>query len=250
MTKLELKVKELKQRAAAIQYSNVSVSVDGTLTDDRKSNFDERVVAGYALVWGQANMFGEKMIKGCCAKSIRERGPNSDAKYKVTHFWQHDPHDPLSLFDVLEEDNYGLYFRTKPLDQVPNADRELLQLRSGTLNQFSVGFDYVWDKMEWDDTDDTLVLKEIDLFEISVVTIGADSETYAIRSKENIEYLHDETQMFIKSLPRNLQLEARNLFTRHKSLMQMEPLEQRNKALDEIKPPANGIDYNYLINNL
>ena len=249
MSKLDDKIKQLKTRAGAISYSNTYVDASGNLSDERKSDFDKRVVAGYAVVWGQKNMYDEILLKGSCSKSISERGPNSQAKYKITHFWQHDPCDPLSLFDVLEEDNYGLYFRTKELDAVPNADRELLQLRSGTLNQFSIGFDYVWDKIDWDDQNEALILKEIDLFEISVVTIGADSETFALRSKENPEYLHDETQAFIKSLPRNLQLEARNLFTRHKSLMIKEPIEQRNTSLQENEPVAKGIDYKYLTNN-
>lgn len=250
MTKLEQKIKELKQRAAAIQYSNVAVTASGVLSNELGSDFEKRIIAGYIFVWNVPNMHGEIMLKGSCAKSIQERGPQSNAKYKITFLWQHDQADPLGQFDILQEDDYGLYFRTKPLDEVPNADRALLQIQSGTINNFSGGFDYVWDKIEYDQTNDALILKEIDLFEGSVATIGSQSETFAFRSKENIEYLHDETQMFIKSLPRSLQLEARNLFTRHKSLMQVEPLEQRDIALNQNEPPAKlGIDYNYLLNN-
>jgi HK97 family phage prohead protease len=249
MSKLDDKIKELKLRAKAIQYSNTMVNIDGTLSAERKSDFAARIIAGYAIVWGSKNMHGEIMLKGCCAKSIADRGPKSNAKYKITMFWQHDSRDPLGMFDILEEDDYGLYFRTKPLDQVPNADRALLQLQSGTLNQFSAGFDYVWDKIEWDDTQDALILKEIDLFELSPVTIASEDETFAIRSKENVLFLLDETESFIISLPRQSQLEARTLFARHKSLIQ-EPLDH-GTALTQTDEPTTpkAIDYSYLLAN-
>lgn len=194
------------------------------------------------------------VIKGACAKSIKERGPNSTANYKITFLWQHRQDDPLAVFAVLREDDYGLYFETKPLDDVPNADRCIKQIKSGTLNQFSIGFDYIWDKIEWDEDKKCLVLLEIELFEGSVVTIGADGGTYAIRSKQAIEDIHDDIEDFINTLPRKDRLQARKLFALQKSLINLEPLEQRKKALRKNKPmekakPAN-IDYNYLIKNL
>lgn len=248
---LQQKIKELKVRVGAISYSTVSINERGKLQDDAAALLDQRIVTGYLIVWGKRNMYGEKAIKGCCAKSIRERGPGTAAKYKITFLWQHKQDDPLSLFAELTEDDYGLYFKTEPLDDVPSANRALTQIRSKTLNQFSVGFDYVWDKIEYDEADDSLVLLEIDLFEGSVVTIGADSETYAIRSKENVELLHDDTEDFIMGLPRSKQLEARKIFTRHKTLFGFEPDAQRNTPLDESKPDAAGlaIDYNYLNKN-
>ncbi len=216
MSLLQQKIKEIKLRAAPINYSTVAINERGELTDN---DLDKRIIKGYLIVWGVKNDYGEKCIKGCCSKSIRERGPQSNAKYKITFLWQHKQDDPLALFAKLEEDDYGLYFETLPLDDVPNADRALKQVRSKTLNQFSVGFDYLWDKMEWDESDESIVMKELDLFEGSIVTIAANRETYALRSKENLELLHDDTQDFITSLPRSKQLEARQIFARHKELI-------------------------------
>jgi len=247
---LQQKIAEVKQRAAPISYGTVSVNERGELQTNAADMLDKRILAGYLIVWGKKNMFGEKVIKGACAKSIRERGPESQAKYKITFLWQHRMDDPLALFAKLVEDDYGLYFETAPLDDVPSADRAIKQIRSGTLNQFSVGFDYVWDKIEYDDKDDSLVLLEIDLFEGSIVTIGADSETYAMRSKESIELLHDDTEDFIQSLPRSKQLEARHIFSRHKTLLNIEPGEHRNNTLNGQKPDATGLNFNYLTQNL
>lgn len=221
---LQDKIKELKLRSRPINYAEVSVNERGARGNKVTDKLAERVITGYLIVWGNKNMYGQKCIKGSCSKSLSERGPKSQAKYKITFLWQHKQDDPLSLFDILEEDDYGLYFETKPLDDVASADRALKQIASGTLNQFSVGFDYVWDKIEYDEKDDSLVLKEIDLFEGSVVTIGADGETYATskRSAQTLELLHDDTEEFINTLPRKDRIAARQLFARHKSLVNVE----------------------------
>jgi hypothetical protein len=155
----------------------------------------------------------------------------------------------------LKEDDYGLYFEAVVDDpeEVPTAKRALHQINSGTINQFSAGFDYVWDKMEYDEATDSILLKEIDLYEGSAVTIGANMETYAIRSAQDLfqakEYLHDETEDFIRTVPRKQQLELRQLIARHISLAKIEPDELRQKTLDNSEPIERGIDYKYLLNN-
>lgn len=238
--KLHPKIQELKRRAGAINYSSVSVNEAGEL---KTSLLDERVVEGYAVIWGERNMHGEKFVKGCFSKSIREHGPQSASNYKIKFFSRHG--NALGLMAELKEDEIGLYFRTVPLDEITEADEVLVQLRSGTLNNFSQGFNYIWDKLEWEDETESLIVKEAQLFEISVVDIPSGLQTYAIRSAEDIEYLADETEFFIKSLPRNKQLEARQLFSRHKALANFEPSEQR--TLETNKPQ---LDINYIINNI
>lgn len=247
---LKNKIAEIKQRAAPILYGTVSVNDMGEL-QQRASLLDTNVVEGYGVIWGIPNSYGEKFIKGSFAKSIRERGPSNGSAYEIKFLYQHNQGDPLSLFDEIKEDSTGLYFRTKALDDVDSANRVIKQLRSGTLNNFSIGYDFVWDQMEMDENDGTIIVKEAKLFEISVVSIPADMNTFAIRSKENLEELHDDTEDFIKALPRAKQLEARQIFARHKALTNTLPLEQRNKAQDINEPLiAPAIDWNYLLNNL
>lgn len=249
MSTLAQKIKEMKLRAAPINYSTTAIDEEGNLISIDEQ--DDRVIKGYLVRWGSKNLFNEIFVKGCFAKSIRERGPDSNAKYKITFLWQHRQDDPLSLFAVLKEDDFGLYFETKPLDDVANADRTIKQIKSGTLNQFSVGFDYIWDKVEWDEERDAILLLEVDLFEGSVVTIGADMNTFAIRSKEGLEDLHDDIEDLIMSLPRKDQLKTRKLFALQKSLIDIKPFEQRNTTLDtDNKPPMKKhIDYKYLSEN-
>lgn len=244
---LHPKIQELKHRAAAINYSNTSVDANGEI---KTSLLDERVVEGYAVIWGQRNLHGEVFVKGAFAKSIREHGPDSNAKYQLKFLYNHNPDEPLANFDEIREDEIGLYFRTKPLDPIDRADQTLVQLRSGTLNNYSQGFNYVWDKMEYDERSGTITVYEAQLFEISVATIPSGLETFTVRSADAVEFLNDETEYFIKSLPRAKQLEARQLFARHKSLASYEPLEQRATTLIESEPTKSGINYQFLTENL
>lgn len=244
--KLHPKIQELKRRAGAVNYSTVSVNERGALTVDFASDLDNRIVSGYLLVWRSINMHGEMFLRGCAAKSIADRGPKSNANYKITFLNQHRQGEPLAVFGDLIEDEYGLYFRSLPLDDVPWADHVLTQLRSGTLNQFSAGFNYVWRETEWDEVNECIVCKQIDLYEGSVVTIGSELGTYVIRSKEELDGLDEEIETFVKTLPRKDQLQARQYFAQLKALT-LEPHEHSDKALEEREQPENkAVDYNYL----
>lgn len=234
------KIKELQRRSSPINYG-LSVNDKGSIVEDRK-------IGGYLIAWGVRDSYGTIFVKGCCSKSLQERGVNSYSNYKITLLWQHDQRDPIGRFTTLEEDDYGLRFEAVLDEGIENADRALNQIRSGTLNQFSVGFNYLWDKIDYKEESDSLILKEIALMEGSVVTIGANEGTYAFRSIDEYENKIDthraNVELFIKSLPAGKQLEARHLFTEANSLAKSEPLEAlRNK------PNESEIDYNYLINN-
>lgn len=247
---LHPKIQELKRRAASIEYSSVSVDEAGNL-QERESLLDKRVVEGYAVIWGKKNLHGEIFVRGAFAKSIKDNGPGSGSKYEIKFLFNHNTDEPLSLFEEIREDEVGLYFRTVPLDDIATADRVLVQLKSRTLNNFSQGFNFIWDagKIEWDDVQEALIVKEAMLFEISVATIPSGLDTFVVRSAEQLDALMDDTEYFIRSLPRIHQLEARQLFARHKSLAQFEPPEQRAKALKGTEPVGTGIDYDYLTKN-
>ena len=123
------------------------------------------------------------LIKGCFAKSIQERGPESSTHRKIAFLWQHDLHDPIGKILKIEEREDGAYAEVQfsNFDAVPNAKRAYYQLIDGDIDQFSFGFEYVWDKLDFDETIDAFVVKEVKLFEISVVTLGANERTEFIR---------------------------------------------------------------------
>lgn len=229
------KVRQLQLRAVPAPTSRYT-DKNGEAIDFKIKANDDNTIEGYLAVFGRKDDYGTVPMRGCFAKSIQERGPKSNSKYKIVFLWQHDMSDPIGQIIELEEDDYGLRFKAALDLGVPSADRCLIQVRSGTVNQFSYGFDYVWDKMVYDETMDAVLMYEIALWEGSAVTIGAEIETYAIRSTEDFNQkvleLQDEVESIVKALPRKNQLEVRQLLTKHITLYTNKPVlatEQKQK---------------------
>ena len=103
--------------------------------------------------------------------------------------WQHDIKDPIGKILKIEEREDGAYaiIRLSDFDAVPNAKRAYSQLMDEVLNQFSFGFEYVWDKMEYDEEKDAFIIFEVKLHEISIVTMGANEETEFIGEVKNMK---------------------------------------------------------------
>lgn len=239
---LHPKIKELQLRALPAPTSSF-LDKDGNAVDFKIASDPEDMytIRGYLAVFGIVDDYGTMAMKGCFVKSLQERGPKSLSKYKIVMLWDHDMGDPIGQFTELEEDDYGLRF-TCVLDKgVPSADRCAIQVRSGTVNQFSYGFDYVWDKMKFIEEMDAIAMYECALWEGTACTIGANTETYAIRSKQDfdkaLELLREETEIIIRTLPRKNQMEVKQLLTKHITLYSNKPgesLEERSRkpALD------------------
>lgn len=159
---------------------------------------DNHIIEVKFAAYGMPDSDRDILIKGCFSKSISERGPESSTNRKIAFLWQHDMHDPIGKILKLEERDDGAYatVRLSNFDAVPNAKRAYFQLKDGDINQFSFGFSYVWDKMEYDEESDTFIVKEVKLYEISVVTLGANEQTEYIGELEN----EDEIKSYLKEI--------------------------------------------------
>lgn len=251
MVKLHKKIEELRERVGASPIHRFQAIEP--FGEERKPKVEnERLIKQYFAIWGVRDSYGTAPIKGFAKKSIEERGPQSKSNQKILVLWQHKSDDPLCVPNLIKEDDIGLYAEYEP-DPIPSGDRCVIQVRSGTINQGSYGFNYVWDKMEYDDKTDTVYMKEGDIFELSPVSFGSCAETYVKRSDSGLfidEFLEEETEEIIKRLPRSNRLELRNIIDRHIALANAQPLEQRRKALEDSKPQHVGLDYKSLLNEL
>lgn len=142
-------------------------------------DYEKHIIRAKFASFGNKDSDGDILIKGCFAKSINERGPESSTNRKIVFLWQHVMVDPIGKVLSIEELEDGAYatVQLSNFDAVQNAKRAWYQLNDGDINQFSFGFQYVWDKMEYDEVQDAYIVKEVILHEISVVTLGCNEQT-------------------------------------------------------------------------
>lgn len=209
--------------------------------DVKELNFngESRTISGYAAVFNNKDKAGDILLKGCFAKSINDRGPESTANDKIIMLWQHDQHEPIGRVSVLVEDEKGLYFEAV-IDDVERGTQAIKQLESGTLNQFSIGYSYVWEKCKYDQERDAFIVKEVVLYEISVVSIGCNGETEYLGLKtENsdpYEALKNEIESAIKGMPIRKNEEIQTIIRKALSLGQFKP-EVPRKAVEPLEEP-------------
>lgn len=203
-------------------------------------NGESRTISGYAAIFNNRDKVGDILLKGCFAKSIQDRGPESQANDKIIMLWQHHMDEPIGKITVLVEDEKGLYFEAV-IDDVERGNQALKQLESGTLNQFSFGYSYVREKCEYDQEHDALIVKEVVLYEISVVSIGCNGETeYLGLKSEGIdpyEDLYKEIESAIKGLSIRKKEEIQTIIRKALSLGQFKPEVPRKavEPLEEVK---------------
>lgn len=121
-------------------------------------------VAGYASTFGGASpdSYGDIVAKGAFLNSI--------AKRKTKLLYQHNPEEPIGKQLALSEDETGLFGRWSilPVDTGVKA-HQLLQAE--LIDALSIGFQTV--DAEYRE-DGVRVLKEVELFEVSLVTFPAN----------------------------------------------------------------------------
>lgn len=190
-------------------------------------NGESRTISGYAAIFGNKDRADDILLRGCFAKSIAERGPESDANGKILLLWQHDTDEPLGRITTLREDEKGLYFEAV-IDEIEIGDRCIKQLESGTLNQFSIGFSYVRDAVKYDEEQDAFLVGEVKLYEISVVSIAANPETEflgmkAAEQEDAEEQLCKDIAEFGRGLGAAKQQELQRIISKAIALASREP---------------------------
>lgn len=127
--------------------------------------------SGYASVFGNEDLWGDIVVAGAFSKSIAEKKP--------AMLWQHNSDEPIGVWVVLAEDEKGLYVEGQLLiNGVARAKEAYELLVAKAISGMSIGYVPVvweWQKKE-DSRNEIRLLKEVDLWEISLVTFPANTE--------------------------------------------------------------------------
>ncbi|MGV7962031.1 HK97 family phage prohead protease [Photorhabdus tasmaniensis] len=137
-----------------------------------KSVNDSGEFEGYGSVFGVKDSFDDIVLPGAFSKSLQLwRGKQS----LPAMLWQHRMDEPIGIYTEMKEDDIGLYLKGRLLiDDDPLAKRAHAHMKAGSLSGLSIG--YVLNDGEYDRTKDAFLLKEIALWEVSLVTLPANDE--------------------------------------------------------------------------
>ena len=142
--------------------------------------------SGYAAVFGNKDSGGDIIEKGAFSKTIRE---DFD---RIKILSQHtDCELPIGKPLELREDDKGLFIRGKISDTAKGRDIQTL-MKDGVLNELSIGYDAV--EFNYDSEQGARRLKEIKLWEVSIVTWAMNDQAKIDEVKSLVEGLRTEVK--------------------------------------------------------
>jgi len=123
-------------------------------------NSSTGLIEGYAAIFNEPDRGGDVIAPGAFTASLARR-PAS-----VKLLWQHDPAQPIGIWDSITEDTRGLRVKGRLLTEVQQGAEAAALLNAGALDGLSIGYRAV----KSDRRGTYRHLTEIDLWEISLVT--------------------------------------------------------------------------------
>ena len=123
-----------------------------------------KVIEGYASVFNRRDQGGDVVLPGAYADSLKAM---AKADRRVKMLWQHDPAQPIGIWDEVKEDANGLWVKGRLLPEVAKGREAVALLEAGAIDGLSIGYRTV--KAERDGKGQRL-LSELELWEVSLVT--------------------------------------------------------------------------------
>ncbi|MEO0765952.1 MAG: HK97 family phage prohead protease [Pseudomonadota bacterium] len=124
----------------------------------------DHVIEGYASLFGACDQGGDVVRKGAYGASLKAIAAEDRS---VKMLWQHDPSQPIGVWDEVREDARGLWVRGRLLPEVAKGREAAELIAAGAIDGLSIGYRTV--KATKNDKGQRL-LTELELWEVSLVT--------------------------------------------------------------------------------
>jgi HK97 family phage prohead protease len=143
---------------------------------------EEGVIEGYGSVFGNIDAYGDRINQGAFRNSLTKRMPKM--------LWQHDMNEPIGIWDQVREDDTGLYVKGRLAVNTTRGKEARELILMGAFDGLSIGFRAT----DWEMEGNNRVLKSIDLYEVSLVTMPANTLATItdIRSAEGAPHVERE----------------------------------------------------------
>lgn len=193
-------------------------------------NADYGVFEGYASVFNGLDSYNDTILPGAYRKTLEQR--KSVAMLFNHAAFRPDMPAKIGKWLSMEEDQRGLYVKGQLALGHPTADAVYASMKNGTVDGLSIGYSVPADGAEF--RDNVRYLKEIDLFEVSVVDFPADGAARISMDsvKSDIEALNSirDVERFLRDAGNFSTQSAKALLARIKTVVREELSSEIEKA--------------------
>jgi len=155
-------------------------------------------VEGYASLFGKRDQGGDVVQAGAYAASLKRL---TDSGRRVKMLWQHDPAQPIGVWDAVREDATGLYVKGRILTEVERGREAVALLAAGAIDGLSIGYRTL--RAERDGKGQRL-LAELELWEVSLVTFPMLPEARVSAKGDEPEWNWRDLAMIFEDARRRL----------------------------------------------
>lgn len=138
-----------------------------TATDE----FPAGSIEGYASVFGNVDLGGDVVMPGAFTKTLKENIPLNRVKFVDSHNVHEGTKAIIGTIPSAKEDKHGLFFKAR-LSGVQAAQDVRQKVKEGILDSLSFGYSTIKSEPGDGDLKGSRLLKELKLYEISVVAWG------------------------------------------------------------------------------
>ena len=131
---------------------------------------EEGIISGYASVFNVIDEHNDSIKLGAFQQIN---------KNKIKLLWQHKAEEPIGIIEEIYEDKHGLYFKAKLLLDLPQGKSAYNLIKAKAISGVSIGFKAI----SYYYKGDTRIIKDVDLWEISLVTFPANMEANVLEIK-------------------------------------------------------------------
>ncbi|MDO7685674.1 MAG: HK97 family phage prohead protease [Loktanella sp.] len=153
---------------------------------------DGSTIEGYASLFGTSDQGGDTVEKGAYAASLTKRA-------SIKMLWQHDPSEPIGVWDEVCEDAKGLWVKGRILTEVSRGREAAALIGAGAIDGLSIGYRTVKSRK---DGKGGRLLSELELWEVSLVTfpmlpdarVGAKGDDPAAQTLREMAAVFDDAR--------------------------------------------------------
>lgn len=142
-------------------------------------------IEGYASLFERPDQGGDVVSRGAYSRCLGELKRSGRT---VKMLWQHDPAQPIGVWDDVVEDDLGLFVRGRLLAEVVRAREAAVLIEAGAIDGLSIGYRT---RRAARDRNGRRCLAELELWEVSLVTFPMLADARVDASGPTDETLHD-----------------------------------------------------------